>query len=1134
MIRPTILISLLTLSLPSAGKDPHADGLGGDPLPKTAQLQASESVAGMTIPEGIQVRVAADHEGEGVFSPTALTFDEKGALYISETHRFRMGVEDNRGRLYWVMDDIASQTVEDRATMYEKWREKAPLDKMTEHSEVVRKLSDPGEDGRFKKSEVFADAFNDQLDGTAAGIFAYEGTVFLANIPKIYALRDNDGDGKAEIRETIADGFGVRVSLSGHDLNGFTLGPDGRLYGTIGDRGFNVKTEEGKHFEYPDQGAVFRFEPDGTNFEVIHTGLRNPKEIAFDDHGNAFTVDNNSDQKDKARIVYIVDGGDSGWRMDCQTIASFFKQIGLDERPPNAWMGERMWEPQNEDQPAWILPPIANLTSGPSGLTYHPGTGFLESEAGRFLVCDYRGIGAKSGVWSFEMAPKGAGMRMVDARALAWGVAATDVEYSWDGRVFITDFVSGWISHEEGRILELSAGEPFKGKEAEEVAKLVSEGFAERPVEELEGLLAHADMRVRTRAQLALTRLTDGMPVLERVAKEGEGLAQLHAIWGLGVVARRGGAAMPKVSPDDFVDLPGTPLRPKALQVLLPLLDHGNPEVRAQTIRMLGDCKVSTNKINYGALLQDSSARVRMFAAISAGKSKAVGMLSYIWNMIDVNDDQDPYLRHAGIFAMKSMAHPMQLMSLRSHESAAVRKAAVIALGQMGHERVGDYIGDADPKVSDEAIRMIHDLGVESVRHLVAALTTAEVERERTPMMWRRILHSAYRLGDEENLKRLLEFALNEGRPEAARREALRLLAEWNNPHPVDQSLGRLAPLPARDAAVSRAILVPKSSELMLLSGSLIGNALKVAEKHRLDISSVPAERFKEWILNPKMSDDSRLRALSLYVDREPEGLDGFLLQVTQLKSEAVAKSGLARLFHRESKDAMKALLSFMDSDDASRRRLVWPVAADYGDKVVVERFVRELKRLTESEGEREDAIELLKAAKAMRDPQVEEALANYETKIGNSDDPLAAWKPALLGGDAEEGKLLFKGHPAAQCSRCHEAGSAQAGPVLDEVANRGDRRFLLESLVNPAAQVTPGFGMVAVTLKDGSSVGGMLSEETPEKVVLDLAGKKTSVLRSEIAEISEPISSMPPMGGLLTMSELRDLVAWLSEQKRK
>jgi quinoprotein glucose dehydrogenase len=89
-------------------------------------------------------------------------------------------------------------------------------------------------------------------------------------------------------------------------MNGFAIGPDGRVWGTIGDRGFNLTTKEGKKYDSRNRGAVFRFEPDGTNFEVVHFGLRNPKEIAFDDFGNGFSVDNNSDQGDAARVVYVV------------------------------------------------------------------------------------------------------------------------------------------------------------------------------------------------------------------------------------------------------------------------------------------------------------------------------------------------------------------------------------------------------------------------------------------------------------------------------------------------------------------------------------------------------------------------------------------------------------------------------------------------------------------------------------------------------------------------------------------------------------------------------------------------------------------------------------------------------------
>ena len=217
---------------------------------------AAETLDGVQVGERFHVREIARGDDHPVISPSAFGMDEEGRIYVVETHRFRYGVDDNRNREFWFFDDIASQTTADRRAMYARHVDRVPMEYYTERSEVVRRHVDATGDGKIDQTQVFADGFNDPLDGAASGVFAFEGAVYFSCIPNLWMLRDTNGDGVADERHVIADGFGVRVSFSGHDMNGFALGPDGRIYGTIGDRGFNVRTREGREYVHPDLGAM--------------------------------------------------------------------------------------------------------------------------------------------------------------------------------------------------------------------------------------------------------------------------------------------------------------------------------------------------------------------------------------------------------------------------------------------------------------------------------------------------------------------------------------------------------------------------------------------------------------------------------------------------------------------------------------------------------------------------------------------------------------------------------------------------------------------------------------------------------------------------------------------------------------
>ena len=412
---PLVLVSLLSLCCESQAIEPIESG----------NRKANAEI--IELPPGMQMDVFADESL--VANPVAFSIDEKGRVFVCETFRQGKGVEDNRKHLVWLEDDLAAQSVADRLAMFHTYLGKKVND-FSVFEDRVRLISDTDQDKVADKVTTFADGFNEIEDGTGAGVLAINGDVYYTCIPNLWSLKDADGDGIAEVRKSLHSGYGVRVAFRGHDMHGLTLGPDGRVYFSIGDRGYNVITPEGNHLHRPYCGAVFRCERDGSGLEEFAYGLRNPQELAFDDYGNLFTGDNNSDSGDLARLVYVLPGSDSGWRMYYQY---------LDDRGP--WNRERIWLPYQWDvkttalQPASILPPVANLADGPSGLVAYPGTGLPARYNDHFFLADFYGTPALSGIRSFAVEKHGAGFVIRDSEWFIKGILATDVDNLLRSRV---------------------------------------------------------------------------------------------------------------------------------------------------------------------------------------------------------------------------------------------------------------------------------------------------------------------------------------------------------------------------------------------------------------------------------------------------------------------------------------------------------------------------------------------------------------------------------------------------------------------------------------------------------------------------------------------------------------------------
>ncbi|MDQ6631838.1 MAG: HEAT repeat domain-containing protein, partial [Verrucomicrobiota bacterium] len=732
-------------------------------------------------------------------NPVSFSIDEQGRFFIVETHRLHEGVSDIRMHTDWLDEELASKSTADNLVILKKHLGK-DFDSLTNKSEVIRLVEDSNGDGKADKSTVFADGFNGPAAGIAAGVLARRGDVYFTCIPDLYLLRDTNGDGKADERKSLQYGYGIRTAFLGHDLHGLRFGPAGKLYFSIGDRGFSIE-QNGKTIASPETGAVLRCNPDGSDLEIFATGLRNPQELAFDDYGNLFTGDNNSDAGDEARWVYLVEGGDSGWRIGWQFITS-----------PNArgpWNSEKMWEPKSALEVGYIVPPIANIASGPAGVTHNPGVSALPKEFDQhFFLCDFRGS-ESSLVHSFALEPKGATFELVDHKDFIVGPLVTDVDFGPDGNLYILDWVEGWGMTGKGRIYKISNSELAKSELVLETKKLIGEGMEKRSVEELAKLLSHPDQRVRQEAQFALADKNAIKIFIEVAQKNTNQLARIHAIWGLGQISVK---------------------EKTALEPLIPFLADNDSEICAQAAKVLGNGRYEKASEGLLKLLQDKkNPRGQFFAALALGKIGNKNAMPPVLGMLRGNNNQDAYLRHAGVMAMVWLADTNAIIAAGKDNSPAVRLASVVAMRRLQLPQIANFLNDDQPNIVAEAARAINDLPVQNGLPQLAKLIGQTNYFE---PLFRRVLNANFRLGTAENAQALAKFASKKDAPEALRAEALQHLGNWQKPSGRDAVTGLWRPLPERDAKIAAEVARPMLSGILAEAPAPVQLAeLNLAEK---------------------------------------------------------------------------------------------------------------------------------------------------------------------------------------------------------------------------------------------------------------------------------------------------------------
>ncbi|NBU45714.1 MAG: heme-binding protein, partial [Betaproteobacteria bacterium] len=179
--------------------------------------------------------------------------------------------------------------------------------------------------------------------------------------------------------------------------------------------------------------------------------------------------------------------------------------------------------------------------------------------------------------------------------------------------------------------------------------------------------------------------------------------------------------------------------------------------------------------------------------------------------------------------------------------------------------------------------------------------------------------------------------------------------------------------------------------------------------------------------------------------------------------------------------------------------------------------------------------LELLEAADKRTDAKVKAGLEQFKAQR-KPDDLLWNYRSALAGGNVETGRKIFLERVEASCVRCHKVGTegGEVGPVLDGIAGKQSREYLLESIVAPNAKIAPGFETLLVVLKDGRSFAGVTKPGGPDELVIN--SPEDGVLKfkkADVAKTQKGLSAMPDtMVQVLSKQDLRDLVEFLGSLK--
>lgn len=218
----------------------------------TEALDPGREAAGFRLPAGFEAKLVVAEPD--IAKPMNLAWDDRGRLWVTDTLEYPY-----------------------------------PAKPGAKPRDTLRVLSDfDPVTGRARKVSTFADGLNIPI-GVLPLPSGKTTRCIVYHINQVLLLEDADGDGVAERRETLLEGFG---SADTHGMtNSFTWAHDGGIHATHGFANDSKVRDRTGRVLAMQSGHTYRFLPDGTGLELWTRGQVNPFGMARDDAGRLFTAD---------------------------------------------------------------------------------------------------------------------------------------------------------------------------------------------------------------------------------------------------------------------------------------------------------------------------------------------------------------------------------------------------------------------------------------------------------------------------------------------------------------------------------------------------------------------------------------------------------------------------------------------------------------------------------------------------------------------------------------------------------------------------------------------------------------------------------------------------------------------------